>query len=91
MKDWVPLLLVILAVVGIVSCSIIFGGCNEVREFKRLRTTCRKMCKQKQDNNVGATFFYEDLEATFGECKCHARNGDVKKFYISNKDVRERE
>lgn len=89
MKDWLPFIFAITSVIAIVSAAIIFGGCNEIKEYKRLRAVCKKMCKTKQKENVGASFFYKDLEATFGECKCYGRNGDVKKINISINDLRE--
>lgn len=91
MKDWGPFIFIMLAILAMVTIGIVCGGCNEFRYYKALNRTCKRMCKSKQEDNVGATFFYTDIEATFGECKCYGRSGDVHVFNISVNDLREKE
>lgn len=59
-------------------------GCG--KNYNKLRATCKKMCEQKQENNIGSTFMFRDIHATFGKCKCHSRSGKIIGFYISIED-----
>ena len=63
----------------------VMTGCDN---YKKLRVSCKNACERVQQNNVGSTFMFADIHGTFGRCKCHAKDGAVKSFNISVKDMK---
>ncbi len=68
----------------LVLLSLVFMGCssNVGEKYHRSRATCKNKCSMKQANNVGSTFMFRDLHATFGKCKCYDGEGKVIEFFI---------
>lgn len=86
MKEWMPFIIVVAAIIAIVFTSIILGSCDT--EYSALYNKCTQMCRDKQSDNVGATFAFKDVLFTFGTCTCYARDGEIQRFLISTNDLR---
>lgn len=69
----------------LVALALTFIGCstNCGDNYNKLRAKCKRLCRHKQNDNVGSTFMFRDIHATFGKCKCFGEDGNRIDFYIS--------
>lgn len=61
--------------------GIHLSGCSEYNQNKN---KCQRLCKEKQENNVGARFMWQDIDRTFGKCTCVAQDGKTTKIFIKS-------
>jgi hypothetical protein len=72
----------------LILLAFVFVSCNANcgKNYKSLRAKCKQVCKRKQAENVGTTFMFRDIHATFGKCNCFDKEGKRISFYISVED-----
>ena len=56
--------------------------CTGCVDYDRTASECRKQCEIKQENNIGARFFWRDFDRTFGKCTCISEDGSTQEFYM---------
>lgn len=66
-------------ILALVALMFLLIGCGS---FRRMSEKCENMCKDSQEENVGARFMWNDVRFTFGKCTCVGRDGVTKVFYI---------
>ena len=56
-----------------------FVGCAS---YNKTANKCRAECAAKQENNIGARFFWRDWDRTLGKCTCVSKDGSTEEFYM---------